>query len=69
MTANYGQSIVLQAKGLYFSRVSSKDYLDHVSRKEKPRYEEKLQILGTCDPYSALAALFKSLLELQDGDI
>lgn len=44
-----------------FSPILSQDYLDHLSMEEKLREEMKLWILGTCDPYSATAALFKSM--------
>ena len=41
--------------------LSSKDYLDHLSNEEQRRYMEKLQVLGTCDPYLAPAAVFEPL--------
>ena len=49
--------------------------LDHLSSREKERYVLKLQVLGTCDPYTAPAAVFlplktaKSLPELDLGDV
>ena len=55
--------------------LSSKDYLDHLSNEEQRRYMEKLQVLGTCDPYLAPAAVFEplntstSLPELEFGDV
>ena len=42
--------------------LSSKDYLDHLSNEEQRRYMEKLQVLATCDPYLAPAAVFEPFL-------
>jgi len=36
-------------------------YLDHISKEEKQKYMNKMQALGTCDPYTEPAAVFQSL--------
>lgn len=36
-------------------------YLDHLATVEKERCGPKLQLLGTCDPYTAPAAVFQPL--------
>jgi hypothetical protein len=41
--------------------VSSHEYLNHLSKEENTRYMFKLQVLGTCDPYTAPAAVFQPL--------
>ena len=41
--------------------LSSKDYLDNISNEQQRRYVEKLQVLGSCDPYLAPAAVFEPL--------
>ena len=35
--------------------------LDHLATAEKERYGPKLQLLGTCDPYTAPSAVFQPL--------
>lgn len=39
----------------------SHSYIDHLSTVEKEWYGHKLQVLGTCNPYTAPAAVFQPL--------
>uniref|UniRef100_A0A667YRL4 Proline rich coiled-coil 2B n=1 Tax=Myripristis murdjan TaxID=586833 RepID=A0A667YRL4_9TELE len=36
-------------------------HLNHLSTAEKQRYQNKLEVLGTCDPYTAPAAVYEPL--------
>ena len=66
MAANTGNAGEQQRKPVIFQTVSSHEYLDHLSKEEKTRYMFKLQVLGTCDPYTAPAAVFQPLKTLPD---
>jgi len=44
-----------------FSIQQSINYLDHMSPNVKIRYQEKINILGTCDPYTTPADVFIAL--------
>lgn len=48
--AHTGLPEEMQQKPLIFA---TQDDLDHLSTQEKQRYGDKLQVLGTCDPYTA----------------
>ena len=61
MAANTGNAGEQQRKPVIFQTVSSHEYLDHLSKEEKTRYMFKLQVLGTCDQYTAPAAVFQPL--------
>ena len=75
MTAITGNAGEQQREPVIFQTVSSHEYLDHLSKEENTRYMFKLHVLGTCDPYTAPAAVFqplktaKSLPDLQFGDV
>ncbi len=56
--ANTRDFVELQHRPVKFPSVSSHKYLDHLSKEEKQRY---VNILGTCDPYTAPAAVLQSL--------
>lgn len=62
ITANSGQSVVLQDKRCSLFHLSwAENIWINCPWKKKKRYEEKLWFGGTCDLHSALVALFKSL--------
>ncbi|KAL0963068.1 hypothetical protein UPYG_G00349270 [Umbra pygmaea] len=75
MAANTGDSMELVQNPVIFSNVKAHTCLDHLKKEEQQRYATKLQVLGTCDPYSAPTALFTplksttSLPELNFGDV
>ncbi len=64
MAAHYGLSIEKQPS----------NHLGHLSAAEKERYKNKLEVLGTCDPHTTPAAVYKplktamSLPKLEFGD-
>ena len=61
MTANNGNAGEQQRKPVNFQTVSSHEYLNHLSKEQNTRYMFKLQVLGTCDQYTAPAAVFQPL--------
>jgi hypothetical protein len=61
MRTDTGNPIELPQKPVKFPSFATHVCLDHLSKDEKQRYANKLSVLGTCDPYTAPAALFQLL--------